>query len=889
MIDRLRQSLQRIASFFRRAQLDQDFDSEMASHLELAIEENLRSGIRPAEARRQALIQFGGTQQAKENHRDSRGIPWLESLLQDLRFALRMLRKSPSFTAVAVLTLGLCIGANTAIFSVVDALIIRPLTYPDAGRLVTIHEIIPKLSSFAPLVPVNAVHFREWQKNARSFDQLVLLGGRSFTLTGTGDAQRIPGARVSSNVFSMLGVKPQLGRSFRADEDVPGHDQVVVISHPLWVSRFNANPDVIGKRIVLGGDSYEIIGVLPEDFHFPRLSQLYAMTVSEEHPEIWKPFALRDDELDAVGDFNFACIARLRPGVSISQAVSELNLLQADFVRQLGANVELHATLIPLQDQITGRSRASLELLLAAAAAVLLIGCVNIANLLLTQAVTRRNEMAIRSAIGADAARLTRQVFVESLLLSTLGGLCGIVVAYSAMRVILTNVPIDLPRMDEVHLNGWMLLFTLGVSTATGLLFATLPAWYIARIDPLATMRSSTRSATSATKVSRLRSLLVSLETALSVTCLIAGGLLLHSFINVLSVDTGFEARQLVTVDLNLPDTRYSDLTTKNTFLSALLERTRALPGVSASGISSKLPLSGEGGNNLVLAEGVDLPYEERPLADIRNVSPDYLTAIGIPLRKGRVFGESDRTRQVALVSALAAERIWPGQDVIGKRFRLGGIDSPLNEIVGVVGDVRAVSLNKSPSLTIYVPYWQRFRNDVSLIVKTVGDPAVVSSEIRGLIRESDPEIPVSAFQTMQGIVMSSVAPRRFQTTLVLLFAGAAALLAGLGIYGIVSYSTSQQTNEIGIRMALGAQRPTIARLVFGQALFPVGAGLLGGVVLSLGLRRVLSSFLFGINPADPATILGVICFLGLVAAAAIYFPLRRAIKISPMSALRYE
>jgi predicted permease len=389
--------------------------------------------------------------------------------------------------------------------------------------------------------------------------------------------------------------------------------------------------------------------------------------------------------------------------------------------------------------------------------------------------------------------------------------------------------------------------------------------------------------------VSRLRSLLVSLETALSVTCLIAGGLLLHSFINVLSVDTGFEARQLVTVDLNLPDTRYSDLTTKNTFLSALLERTRALPGVSASGISSKLPLSGEGGNNLVLAEGVDLPYEERPLADIRNVSPDYLTAIGIPLRKGRVFGESDRTRQVALVSALAAERIWPGQDVIGKRFRLGGIDSPLNEIVGVVGDVRAVSLNKSPSLTIYVPYWQRFRNDVSLIVKTVGDPAVVSSEIRGLIRESDPEIPVSAFQTMQGIVMSSVAPRRFQTTLVLLFAGAAALLAGLGIYGIVSYSTSQQTNEIGIRMALGAQRPTIARLVFGQALFPVGAGLLGGVVLSLGLRRVLSSFLFGINPADPATILGVICFLGLVAAAAIYFPLRRAIKISPMSALRYE
>ena len=291
MIAWLRQSLQRFASFFRRAQLDQDLEAEMASHLELAIEENLRSGMCPAEARRQALIHFGGTQQAKENHRDSRGIPWLANFLQDLRFALRLLRKSPGFTFVAVLTLGLCIGANTAILSVVDALLIRPLTYTDAGRLVAVHEIVPKFSSFAPLIPVNAMHFREWQKNARSFDQLILLSGRSFTLTGSGDAQRIPGARVSSNVFSTLGVQPLLGRSFRADEDAPGHDQVVVISHPLWVSRFNANPEVIGKRIVLDGNSYEIIGVLPEDFHFPRLSQLYAMTVSEEHPEIWKPFA----------------------------------------------------------------------------------------------------------------------------------------------------------------------------------------------------------------------------------------------------------------------------------------------------------------------------------------------------------------------------------------------------------------------------------------------------------------------------------------------------------------------------------------------------------------------------------------------------------------------
>lgn len=883
----------RILSLFRnllrKHTVEQALDDELRSSVEILTEERMKDGLSRSAARRQALIELGGVEQVKEEVRAIRVGRMLENLARDLRFALRMLRKSPGFTLVAVLTLGLCIGANTAIFSVVDALLIRPLTYPDAGRLVAIQESIPKFSSFAPTVPVSAAHFREWQKNARSFDELILLSGRTFTLTGAGDAQRIPGARVSSNVFEVLGVKPQLGRSFRADEDAPGHDQVVVISHSLWVSRFAANPDVIGKHIVLDSGTYEIIGVLPEGFHFPRLSQLYAMAISEEHPEIWKPFALSDTELSPLGGFNYACIAHLRPGVSIPQAVSELNLLLAGIVRQLGMNIEVRATLIPLQDQITGRSRASLLLLFAAAAAVLLIGCVNIANLLLAQAVTRRNEMAIRSAIGADPAKLTRQVLVESLLLSTLGGLCGILVAYSAMRVILTNVPIDLPRMDEVHLNAWMLLFTLGVSAATGLLFATLPAWYIGRIDPLATMRSSTRSATSGSRISRLRSLLVGLETALSVACLIAGGLLLHSFINLLSVDTGFQARQLVTVDLNLPSARYSDVATKNSFLNALLQRTRALPGVSASAISSRLPLSGETDNNLVLAEGVDVPFEERPIAAVRNVSPDYLTTIGIPLRKGRAFDDTDHNRRVALVSALAAERIWPGQDVIGKRFRRGDMNAPLNEIVGVVGDVRAVSLNKSPSLAIYVPYWEGFGNDLSLVVKTAGDPGVVSSEIRGLIRESDPEIPVPAFQTMQGIVMSSVAPRRFQTMLVLIFAGAAALLAGLGIYGIVSYSTSQRTNEIGIRMALGAQRPAIAHLVFAQALFPVGMGLVGGALLSFGLRRVLSSLLFGISPIDPATILGVICFLGIVAAAAVYFPLRRAIRISPMIALRYE
>jgi predicted permease len=798
-----------------------------------------------------------------------------------------MLRKNPAFASIAILTLALGIGANTAIFSVVDALLLRPLAYPNADRLAAVHEIVPKFSNFSPLLPVNAQHFHDWQKNSRSFDQFVLLGG--FTLTGTGDAQRIPGARASWNIFSTLGVKPQLGRSFLPDEEAPGHDRVIVISHRLWATRFASDPGVIGKPILLDGDSYEIIGVLPHDFHFPRLDQLYAITVVDERPEIWKPFALNDDELSSSSDFNFACIARLRPGVSVSLALSELNLLQANISRQMPEKFELLASLVPLQSQITGRSRAGLILLLAAAAAVLLIGCVNIANLLLTQAVKRRQELAIRSAIGASVARLTRQMWVESLLLCSLGALVGLLFAYLGIPAILANVPTDLPRVDEVHLNGWMLILALVVSTVISLFFSILPAWYIARIDLLSAMKSGSKGSASSTRINRVRSLLIGLETALSAACLIAAGLLLHSFVNLLNVDKGFQVQHIVTADLNLPGNRYPDLTKNVTFIRSLLAHTCALPGVSASGISNRLPLGGEGGNNLVFADGVEVPFVERPLADIRNASPDYFAGLGIPLKDGRVFDDYDVNHSVALVSALTAERIWPNQNVIGKQLHLGEQDTPSIEIVGVVGDVRGVSLNKNPSLTIYVPYWQRLDNNLSLVVKSEVAASTIASEIRGVVRQSDPDIPVSNLRTMQSIVATSVAPRRFQTTLVLIFAVTAALLAGLGIYGVVSYSTSQRTNEIGIRTALGAQRLNIAGLVIRQALFPVATGLFAGIVLALVFGRILSAFLFDVNPVDPLTIAGVICFLISVACIAIYSPLRRAASIDPIEALRYE
>jgi predicted permease len=812
-----------------------------------------------------------------------------ETLIADLRFAGRMLRKNPGFSAIAIATLALGIGANTAIFSLVDGVILRSLAYPNADRLFAVHEVVPKFSALAPLIPVNGMHFLEWRKSVRSFDQMALLGGMTFNLTGGGEPERLPAARVSPSLFPMLGAQAQLGRTFLEEEDRPGHDQVVILNHELWTRRFAADPKVIGKKITLDGHSYEVVGVLQRRFHFPKLNQLYAMTIAEERPQIWKPFALRDDELEALGDFNYACIGQLGRGVEPAHALSELNIVQGRLANQTGEKIELRAALIPLQSQITGRSRTGLELLLAAVGAVLLIGCVNIANLLLARATARRREIAIRTALGAGRGRLVGQMLVESLVLAGMGGAAGVALAYEAIRVIVAYAPVDLPRTDEVHLDARVLFFTLVLSILTGVLFGLFPAWRATWGDPQAAMKSGSRGSTAGRSSGRLRSLLVAVEVGLSAMCLIAGGLLLHSFLNLLHVDRGFAAERIVTVDLNLPDIRYPDLPKRASFLRAVLERVESLPGVNSAGVSNRLPLSGEGGNNLLSKEGENVPLMERPLADIRQVNPSFFRTMGIPLRSGRIFEEADRSRKVGLVSGVTAGQLWPGENPIGKRFRMGGDESPLIEVAGVVGDVRSVSLSKTPSLTVYVPYWQRFQSQASLVVRTSTEPLAAASAIRAAIRQVDRELPVPGFRTMEDIVAESVAQRRFQMSLVLLFAAAALLLASLGIYGVVSYSVAQRTNEMGIRMALGAQPGNIRRMVLGQSLLPVCAGMVAGVMASVALGRVLGSLLFGVSAWDPATISGVLTLLIAVAAVATLPPVRRATHVDPMSALRYE
>ena len=810
-------------------------------------------------------------------------------MLEDFRFALRILRKDWGFHAVAIATLALGIGGNTAIFSLVDGVILRPLAYREPQQLVVIHEVVPRFTHIAPMIPVNAMHFLEWRKAARSFSEMALIGNQSLNLTGGGEPERLPAARVSPRLFPMLGVRAKVGLTFLDDEDQAGRDREVVISEALWKRRFASDPGVIDRKIILDGIPYQVVGVLPENFRFPKLRQLYAISFGGDEPQIWKPFGLRDDERDELGDFNFVCFGRLRPGVSPAQAVAELNVILGNITQRLPEKVEVHAAIVPLLDQITGRSRSGLELMLAAVGAVLLIGCVNIANLLLARAATRRKEIAIRSAIGASRGRLVRQMLAESLVLSGLGGLTGLIVAAAGLRLLLATAPVDLPRIDEIHLDGVVLLFTLTVSILAGLLFGFLPAWRFARADPQDAMRLGARGATAAKSSGRLRSFLVTAEVGLSAMCLVAGGLLLHSFAKLLDVDRGFDTERIITVNLNLPNNRYPNASQRTAFLRALIEGVSALPGVTSAGASNMLPLAGEGNNNLIAKEGTMLPLTERPLVDVRQVSAAYFRTIGIPLRAGRFFSEGDGERKVGLVSSLTAEHIWPRENPIGKRFRIGADESPLIEIVGVVGDIHGASLTKSPSLTVYIPYWQRTNTLMSIAVRTAMQPSAASSAIRATIRALDPELPVPAFRTMDEIVSESVGQRRFQMTLVLLFAAIALLLASLGIYGVVSYSVAQRTNEMGIRLALGASLSSIRTLVLRQSLAPVLFGLTAGLIASLALGRILAGLLFGIGVADPWTLAGVPILLGAVAAVAALLPARRATSVDPVIALRYE
>jgi putative ABC transport system permease protein len=805
----------------------------------------------------------------------------------DFRYALRALGRNPGYAAIVILILAVGIGANTAMFSIVDGVLLRALPFREPEQLYAVREAVPKFASLAPEIPVNANHFFEWRKRWTAAEQLALIDSLTFNLTSGGEPERVTASRVSANLFSLLGVQPQIGRGFLEEEDSQGRDNVVLLSDSMWRRRFHGDPNVLGQKIVLNDTPYEVIGVMPAGLKIPRVSQLQAMHLDDADAEIWKPFAATKSDLEIMGNFNFGCIMRMKKGVTASRALDELNVIEADILREFPEKIELLAKLSPLQEQLTGRSRKALLLLLSAVGAVLLIVCVNIANLMLARATGRRREFAIRAAVGASTRRLLRQMLTESLVVAALGGALGIAIAYGALHLILANAP-DVARMNEVRIDARVLAVACALSLISALLFGLLPAWRASRIDPQEGLRSGGRSFSESKHSGRMRTVLVALEVGLSTVCLAVAGLLLNSFVRLTHIDKGFDAEHVMSVDLYLAGARYPDAK-RVEFLRRSLEAVGPLPGVNAVSVSNILPLAGEGNNNLLVVEGVNVPLFERPLVDMRSVSGDYFRVMGIPLRSGRVFDEADRKHGVAIVGESTARKLWPGENPLGKRVHFGEPTAPVMEVIGVAGDVRANGLQRAPEQVVYIPYWYRGRNQTSLVLRTGMDPKSIAGAVRAELRKLDPELPVPQFQTMQDIVSASVAERRFQLSLVLVFAGIALVLACLGIFGVVSYTVAQRRGEMGIRLALGATAGNLKSMVVRQGLVPVIVGLAGGIFGALALGRVMEGMLFGVRAGDPWTLAGVSLVLIGVAAAACYIPALRVSRADPLTALRYE
>jgi len=806
----------------------------------------------------------------------------------DIRFALRTLLRERWFASMAVLSLAVGIGANTAIFSVVNGVLLRPLPYRDPERLVGIREVVPKLAHLYPSLPVNFSHYYEWRQHCSALESIALLRSSAPNLTGAGEPEMLSGALVSASIFRVLGVNPQLGRGFLDEEDPEGHNQVALISDSLWKRRFRGDPAIVGRKITLDGRPHVVVGVLPPGFQFPGQSDLWVRPGLGSKTEVFQPLGYSKDDFEEInGDYNWSAIARLRPGVSPQKALAELNVIQAGISKRIKDDkMDLHAAMSSLHDDIVGQSRRGLLVLLGAVGTVLLILCVNLANLSLARAAGRARESAIRTALGAGRARLVRQTLTESLLLALVGGLLGIALAAWGVQLLISAAPLDLPRLSEVGLDGRVLGFALLVSIVTGVAFGILPALRSAGAHPQEAMKSGSYTTTEGRRGVRVRGLLVAVEAALSAVLLITAGLLVGSFARLMHVDKGFDVERVLAVPVAMPPTKYTEKAQQAAFFDRLLQKTRPLPGVLSTALVSALPLQGETWVDLAAAEGDQRPMFERPMVNVRFVSPDYFKTLRIPFREGQPFYDSQRNRKVVIVSQGTARRLWPGRSPLGRRMQH---NDTLEEVVGVAADVRSTSLDKDPVLIIYVPYWQRPRLSASLLVRTAMDPHGIAAAVREAIHQVDADVPVPEMQTLREVMSDSVAQRRFQTMLVMLFAAAALALAGFGIYGVVSYSVARRRAEMGIRMALGAGTGGLQRMVLWQGIRPVVAGLAVGIAGALAAGRILSSLLFQVSARDPLTISGVALVLLAVSVAAALVPARRATRVDPMIALRFE
>lgn len=811
----------------------------------------------------------------------------MKGLLNDLRYGLRLLRKSPGFTVVALLVLTIGIGANVAIFSVINTVLLRPLPYRDPGRLVMLWENLPGIGF--PQVGTSSGEYLDYRDHNRVFSAVAGYKNDTVNLTGSGQPERIHITQASANLFSVLGVQPMMGRAYTVEEDRPGAAKVAILSYGLWKRRFAADRNILGHAVDLDGRPYTVIGVMPASFQFPFSTLPYS-----ERAELWVPVAFTQDEIaDRVREFGTFTVARLKPGVSLPQAQEDVARIAADFEKQYpqfyNGTVYVKPTASPLAADIVGKVRPMLLVLLGAVGFVLLIACANLANLLLARATARSREMALRAALGASQARLLRQFLTESVLLAAAGGALGLFAAFWAVRLLVAFGPEQVPRLQDVAIDPLVLAFAVALSVLTGILFGVAPAWRASRSDLQSALKEASARAGASRERLRLRDALVVLETACSLLLLVGAGLLLNSFIRVLRVPPGFNAGGVLVARTQFDDTRYPKAEQCGLAEREILARLRKLPGVLSAGFVTNLPLADPRGIGFRI-EGH--PPNEFHNADNALVSEDYFRVMGISLLRGRGFREQDTESAplAAVINEALARTYFPGQDPIGKRL-LWGAHPPFT-IVGVAGDVRFSALDADVAPMIYMSNFQvasgTSRHAV-FVVRSAGDPASLASAARREIWSVDKDLPVFGVTTMSDVLAGSVAQRRFSMSLLGAFAMLALLLAAIGLYGVLSYSVSQRMHEMGLRMALGANARDLMRLVVGQGIRVALAGVAAGLLASVAATRLLAGLLFGVSPLDPWTFIVVAAVLVASALLASFIPARRATKVDPMVALRYE
>jgi putative ABC transport system permease protein len=809
----------------------------------------------------------------------------LSDLRQDLRYGFRMLLKNPAFTAIAVLALALGIGANTAIFSVVNTLLLRPLPYKDPSRLVVIWENATHLG-FPKNTPSPA-NFLDWQKQNTLFEGMAAFAERSFNLTGVGEPERLDGRRVSANLFDLLGVKPIIGRTFVPDEDKPG-TKVAILNETLWKRRFGSDAGIVGRAIALNGESYTVVGVLPASVRLPSFGNW--------RDQVWVPLAFPAEEAASRGSHFLEIIGRMKPGVALEQARAEMETIAARLAQQYPEhNTRIGSVVVPLHEEIVGNMKPALLILLGAVAFVLLIACANVANLLLARAAVRQKEIALRLALGADRARLTKQLLVESVMLSLLGGIVGLGLAYAGLQVLLRFIPPDVAHAETIGIDGKVLGFTLLVALVTGLVFGLAPASQAAHFNLNDTLKEGGRDSGAGVRGKRLRSILVIAEVAVSFILLIGAGLLINSFMHLRNLDPGFRADHLLALNIDLSETKYPDNARRTAFFDEVVRRVQALPGVRSVAVAGNLPLTYNGDSGPIGVEGIpDPPPDQRPDVIYRAIGPGYFSTMGIPLVRGRDFNDQDSLDKDAtvVVSEKTVRHYWPNTDPIGKRLKVGSTtsDGPWRTVIGVVKDVRQNDFVAEPKMQMYFTYRQlRSLMPNALVVRTAVDPMSVATSVRNAIWAVDKDQTVANVDSMEHIVAGAVARQRFSMLLLAIFAGVALVLAAVGIYGVMSYSVAQQTREIGIRMALGAQRSDVLKMTVKQGLKLVGLGLVIGLVAAFILTRVMATLLFGITATDPLTFASISLVLLAVAILASYIPALRATKVDPMIALRAQ